>query len=246
MNKYTEVMERIEIDEAMKNRILCKVRAKTEKEKRFSKIRKYVMAEGVVAAAILVMVLSPWRRRSPSELAELRFPSVATEQGGTDFETSNELSEGIGFTVKLPDELPYPVSNTTFTMIGSGVAQVEYQGEDESFQFTQSTGEMEAFDDIGAYETETQVQIEDITVSMLGNEEEVYLAIWSDEDYTYTISNTVGISEGDMIQLVDSVVSPDQDTVPDTDTEPPTEEETEEEEPVTEFQEEKVSAEDAG
>ena len=126
MKKYDEIMNKIEVDEAMHKRILSYVEnlnletEKAAKRREDSKIRQFrrrtvrnITAAAACIAILLVCIFAWPKLTGPGELETKE--SVSIENGMVEVKSIDELSAAVGFPVNEVEELPFTVEKEIYT-----------------------------------------------------------------------------------------------------------------------------------
>ena len=86
-----------------------------------------------------------------------------------------------------------------------GMIQVFYGDEENEVCIRKAFGSEDISGDYNSYAQITTVNADGTNVTMKGEKNLVYLAIWTGGGYTYSISIQAGMSSADMAALVQSV-----------------------------------------
>lgn len=122
----------------------------------------------------------------------------------TDHTTLSEATKTVGFELAVPEKVNgSPRQNIQTTE--DGMIQVFYGGEDDSICIRKAPGSEDISGDYNSYSQVTAVDTNGINVTMKGENNLVYLAIWTSGGYTYSISARTGMSNSDMSALVQSI-----------------------------------------
>ena len=206
---YREAMEHIEVTPAMRERILqnlAKAEAKPAKVVRFAPW-KQVLSLAACAAILLVGI-----RALPKGTELGGASSVPEEMVGTtaaptqELATLEALSAAAGFAVGQPQELPFAVQQTSYTLLFGELAQVEQTGaEGERVLYRVSREEGDNSGDYTVYTVEQQVSWGTAAVTLKGNADGFHLAVWQSGGYSYSLSSSVGVTAEQMQAMVESI-----------------------------------------
>ena len=236
MAKYNEIMDHVKLSEDMQSRILSNVDRQMAKKKRKKLYRIWLPVVGVaVAAAILLLVAKPWNTRSPVQSTEdttsTEIPVTTTPggviTGGTEdstdgtesstdgspgsfqmkeFNSAEELAKTAGFPINDLTAIPFNVSEKGYRLIGGALAEEDYVGDNGDISFRKSKGQE---DNSGIYEeypvTKT-AGIDEIKVTLQGEEGSFHLILWQDDTFSYSIYSYNGLSEEDVHRLVKEIL----------------------------------------
>ena len=215
MNKYDEIMDKIVVTPEMQERILKNISEADLKKKRkiipFRKAQKYLS----IAACLAVLIIGAasfalWNQSGVGQGNEEE-PGVETAYGGVVEQENREALElAVGFSVPELANLPFDVTETSYLSYWGEMAEIEYCGGEQNIFYrkaalTQESGDEDISGDYSEYEHEKQITIKGLQITIKGNGENVSLAIWQDEAYSYSIMGTDGITQEEMEQLIESI-----------------------------------------
>ena len=215
MKKYDEIMNKIEVDEAMRKRILSYVEnlnletEKAAKSREESKIRQFrrrtvrnITAAAACIAILLVCIFAWPKLTGPGELETKESVSIAN--GMVEVKSIDELSAAVGFTVNEVEGLPFTVEKEIYTSYWGEMAQIEYTGEGETAVFRKGTGTDDVSGDYNVYSSVKEIMVGANPVTLKGENNVFTLAVWTDGNYSYSLDISKGLSEdewSEMIQL---------------------------------------------
>lgn len=193
MNKrYDTVMEKLEVTDAMRQRILSNIdkmelnAASRSKVIRFPSVKRLMP----IAACFVLLVAGVFYVRyfMPGETVDPRpTGGVMVGNGIEDVEDAAALSEAVGFPVKEAAALPFPVDEVTYTSFWGDLAQITYTGDGQTVTFRQSVGDEDNSGDYNVYaETETR-EIGGLPVTLKGDGQGYSLVLWNDGTYAYSL-----------------------------------------------------------
>lgn len=192
MGRYCEVMEQIQVTGEMREHILGHLRT-LETTASAQPHRSTVRWLSLAACAVLLLVGSlavpRWFSSSPhpSPSQMLVQPGIVTCADAL------ELSEAVGFPVEEVPQLPFSVYQTTYTAYSGQLAQITYEGEENSAVFRKSQGEQDNSGDYTAYGEELTMEIGEVSATLKGEGDRFCLALWSDGTYSYSLRLSQGI-----------------------------------------------------
>lgn len=210
--RYDEVMEKIEVTDAMRQRILANIEemdltvAPQAKVVRFPTMKRLMP----LAACFVLLVAGVYATRQfmPGEIVEptpTQDVSVGIGSGIVDVEDVDALSVAVCFPVKELHDLPFQVDEVTYTSFWNDLAQITYTGEGQTVIFRQSLGDEDNSGDYNAYaETETR-EIGGISVTLKGDGQTYSLVVWSDGTYAYSANAESGLRAEEWETLINGV-----------------------------------------
>ena len=202
---YQKIMEHIEVTDEMRDRILQNLTAEAEKPAK--KVVTFPVKRLLSVAACIAMLfvcgtilkpLSHTDSESPDELSSAVVDFVECA-------SAEELSEQSGFTVTDITGLPFEAENTSYTWCWGEFAQIEYTGNADTVLYRKAAGNDDISGDYNEYEQVDTEQIDDVTVTVKGNEGKYYLATWQADGYTYSVSDEQGLELDKFVQMIESL-----------------------------------------
>ena len=123
-----------------------------------------------------------------------------------DYASAEELSNAVGFNVPEIKSLPFKPSETEYTTIGEGFAQITYLSDDDRLIYRKSTDKEDNSGNYNPYDYVGEVSVNDIKVTVKGTKEALNLAIWNDGTYEHSISVEKAVDKGVMIKMIEEVI----------------------------------------
>ena len=213
MKKYDEIMNKIEVDEAMRRRILSYVEhlnletEKTEKSRSESKARRFrglMMRKITVAAACIVILLVctfAWPKLTgPGEPGTEE--GVGVVNGMVEVNSLEKLSAAVNFPVEEVSGLPFAVEEEVYTSYWNEMAQIEYFGEGESAVYRKGMGTDDVSGDYNEYSNVKEIAVGTRAATLKGNTDRFTLAVWTDGKYSYSLDVSKGLSEEEWIEMI--------------------------------------------
>lgn len=209
---YREAMEHIQVTPAMRERILQNL-AKVEQKPTPKTVQfvpwKQVLSLAACAAVLVVGIqalprgneLGGTASSAPSEIVG------ATAAPTQEFASLEELSAAAGFAVQEPQNLPFAVEQTTYTLLFGELAQVEQTGaEGESILYRVSQEEGDNSGDYTVYTVEQTWENDGVTVTLKGSERGFRLALWQKDGFSYSLSSSMDLTLDQMQAMLESLL----------------------------------------
>ena len=206
MSKYHEMMEHIELTDAMRERVMENIRAK-QKCRNINRALKWVstaaacLVIGIGAAALLNREHIP---HGPDDPPAMSGTDVQPGWQCDEYENAAALSEAFG--VKLHDaEMPFAVTEKSYSILFESFAQIEYfgaNGEDCCIRIGKDTEDISG--DYNEYNTVAESDMDGTNITFSGNGELVYLASWIEDGRFCSVSMSEGAEKETMISVVRS------------------------------------------
>lgn len=205
MRKYDEIMDKVEVTDEMKKRILSNI----EKEdltsaapKRVFRWNKMVsMAAGLVVLLIAGALLYPQLlHRNDVE------PDEDVQQGVwgmQEYDSAEEMAEQLSFTMKEIPSLADQSQKTSYVVYDENFGEINYSWDDQSVCYRKSTGTEDNSGDWNEYAKQDTVHVEELTCTLKGDSDDHYvLATWSDGTYAYSLSAAKSMTQKEMLDLI--------------------------------------------
>jgi len=209
-NKYSTVMESINVTKEMRKRILDKIKV-TDFDKIPIKIsnnsyKKYI----TIAACFLLLFAGIIGANSIILSHESKPPLQAVPNTNVipnikNVDSIDELSQTVGFEIAEIENIPFTVESTTYTILWDTLAEITYTGDNNELVFRKAAGNDDISGDYNVYNTEKTCDMDGYTVILKGNDGTYNLAVWQKDGYSYSIMTTEGISENEMTAMIENV-----------------------------------------
>ncbi len=200
--KYNEIMERVEVTDEMRERVMQRVDAHFH-AKRASRTKRWVTAVAGLAAAVAILIAVGTQGRpdvpGPGPLTGPD-PSAVHEQQS--FASAEELSGAMGFEVPEIGSLPFKAEETAYDRIGSDIAQITYRSGEDALVFRKAPGTDDVSGDYNNYIEEKTADADGAAVTLKGSKDGYVLAIWTDGSYAYSLSLPEPAGEEAVLQMV--------------------------------------------
>lgn len=154
-----------------------------------------------------VMALSATAFTAQKKTAEVSSSSenVQIPNPWVDCKTIEDAEKLAGFDFQLP-ETPDGYTIDNISAIENSMIQVIYSNGDKEIRLRKAAGMDDASGDYNTYDTAVTKDIQNVSATLKGNKNEFKLAIWTSEEYAYSVSSSEALSEDAMTELAESVV----------------------------------------
>lgn len=215
MQKYDEIMEKIEVTDEMKNRILAEIeKAGIAPEKKtvvsmrlMRRILPVAACAGILAVAIAVpqirqnMQQKPGGQTPPGQ----EEPDVEGIYAPQEVSSAKELSDTVGFSIKDIPSLKKQAEETVYVAYDN-LAEISYAWGEQKIGFRKSQGKEDNSGDYNSYASEKIIVVGNNSVTLKGEtEDEISLATWSDGTYSYSLSMSKALKKADILGLIDEI-----------------------------------------
>lgn len=202
--RYDEVMDRIEVTDEMRERILGNLQrtdlaaAANSRVIQFPNIRKYLSA----AACFAVLLAGFFAAGHMAGIFRPNEPNVAIVNGIVEVDTLEQLADAVGFEVEELPALPFTVEETVYASYWNELAEITYTGEGQTAIFRKSAGTEDNSGDYNTYSSVKEIHMGPLTATLKGGGAVYTLAVWSADGYAYSLCLSNGISEPEWRHLI--------------------------------------------
>lgn len=203
-NKYNEVMKKIEVTAEMEARILDHLQQLDweQKPKKVIDFPNYKRYMTIAACFLFLLVGSVLIRNGMQSTDE---PPVMVTPDIVEFQSIEELSKGVGFTMKEITDPPFSVKQVKYTSYSNDIGEISYSDEQHQLVFRMSSLNEDVSGDYSEYTSKKDVTINESHVTLKGNDNRYVLAIWQSDGFSYSVQFTEPVAEQEMIRTVESV-----------------------------------------
>ncbi len=183
--KYDEIMDKIEVTEDMRSRVMEHVRkADLTREHtviRFPNIRRYTALAACLAVVLIGVIVGP-------KLFQQAQSPVENVGGIVECVSPEELSKAVGFPVSDVTTLPFDITETVYVSNWGEMAEIDYTGPDgQSAVYRKSVGTDDNSGDSSTYDSTQDIMVGSMTAEPKGNGESYTRACWTDGTYAYFV-----------------------------------------------------------
>lgn len=205
-NSYHEIMDKITVTPEMRQQILSDMPEKISRRKKRQRMNKIIRYASFAACITLILtaVLTFSGIVSHNSSSPNRQDDALTQtvNGIEECTSLDELAAKVNFTVTELKELPFTSEQVSYLSFWNTLAEIDYEGSDNSITFRTSREKEDNSGDYNVYESTETVEINGLTVTLKGNNQTYSLAIWQNGEYSYSISLEKGISKEDLTALL--------------------------------------------
>lgn len=203
---YHEIMEKIEVTDEMRTRILNHVSKQISntphKVVTLLHLRKMTSIAACIALLLIggTLMKNAFTSSSPSPDQEM----AGVAYGMEECKSLTELTQKAGFDIKnVPEtDIPFKVTTTTYLWCWNEFAQIVYEGTDNSLTYRKTRGTDDISGDYNQYDQVSDITINEIEITVKGNKGLYNLAIWHTKDYSYSVSLDEGVKLETMSELL--------------------------------------------
>ncbi len=199
--KYDEVMERVFVTEDMHQRIVKNIENTDFNKKKNNFYKRIVpLAACLVIAAVGVLTVQKIIEK-PAGNDIVQGTNQIIEVG-----SAAELSDMLGFETNVPQYIPFEADSVTYTSIWNEIGEIDFENGDKTLSYRKGLAkDGDVSGNYNEYAAEKTVSFDNTDVTIKGTDGEYTLAVWTKGDYAYSVSISYGISESEIMKVVESV-----------------------------------------
>lgn len=210
LDKYTELMEKVQITPEMKQKLLKRIETEniTYKKKNYfiCYLRRNLLPMAACFVLICTAVLAIWKPFQ-KEQPENPQDELTTSFGIFEAKSASELSEMVGFPVSDIKAFASTVDTITWLAYGTDLAEIDYESNNQTICYRKSAGTEDNSGDYNEYTQTSKLQIGTSIINIKGNDGKYNLAVWNDGTYSYSINLSTALSEKQFIKLLKKCIS---------------------------------------
>lgn len=226
MNKYHSAIEKITVSPQMEERILKNITSKnelnieTKKQQKYKWMRPLGIAAAGCAVVIGVLFIYPSIVNNNEGSQHIQKNQSANNSKGTGAQSGEqvlipyqivntqgveEFKKVVPFQLQIPGKLPtgYKIDKTS--VISRELAQIIYTDGSNIITYREAKGAKDISGDYTAYEESNVVEIGDAKVIFKGSKSMINLATWVKDDFSYSLSFSMGIEKESVISIIKSM-----------------------------------------
>lgn len=199
---YDEIMDKIEVTEEMRRRVLARIAAEDMKPVRPKVLRLPAWKKYLSAAACLILVIAG--AAALPRLVQLLPPEGNVQVVPQIEEAASlaELSRLVGFDVEEGFALPFEPEETTYCSYWNELAQIQYSGGGQTATYRQSAGTEDNSGDYTAYSDVAGLAAGGLSVTLKGDGGAYALAVWTDGSFSYSLGLSQGVAAEEWLTLL--------------------------------------------
>ncbi len=122
-----------------------------------------------------------------------------------DHKSLDEAWKVLGFEFETPSKLPEGYVQDGIMTISAELGQVIYKNVEKVITFRAAKGNKDISGDYNEYKSIQTKKISGMDVTLKGNDDKVFLAIWTDHTCSYSVAISEGMSEELVTEIVLSI-----------------------------------------
>lgn len=214
MSKYNEIMDKIEVTEDMRQRVLKNVEEECTNANNVIRFpsrnkKKYASLVGVAAVAAVCIIAGKGIIGNTPTVPDNPEGDVMIH-GPVEAGSAQELSNNVGFDVEDVPVLFNSATDVHYTAIGD-IAQIVYTTADNEVTWRKAPGSDDISGDYNTYATIVEKEIDGINnITIKGNENEnnvdkFFNAVWAKDGYSYSLSFENGVDLTEIEEIINSI-----------------------------------------
>lgn len=213
LSKYNEIMDKIEVTEDMRQRVLKNVEKECSNADNVIQFpsrnkKKYASLVGVAAVAAVCIIAGKGIIGNTPTVSDNPGGEVAI-MGPSDVSSLQELSNNVGFDVEDVPVLFNSAIDVHYTAIGD-IAEIMYSTADNTISYRKAPGSDDISGDYNTYATIVEKEIDNINVTIKGNKDEnnvdkFFNATWTKDGYSYSLSFENGVDLAEIEKIINSI-----------------------------------------
>lgn len=202
---YRQIMDAVSVTSEVERRVLAGLRRSLDTGRRPAAPRRWQPRLAAACAALILCgaaALPLWLdSRAPVET-----PPVQVTWGTQQFGSVGELADNLSYPLLLPAEVPDGYEPESIRCLQGQLAEVVWQGADsQSLTYRMAPGEQDVSGDFTAYGWEETLTAGSYTVTCKGEDALVFLAVWSDGTYSFSLHASAGLTTEQTTGLIQSL-----------------------------------------
>lgn len=130
-------------------------------------------------------------------------------EGGTYgyYEASDlaDLKASAAYELNAPSYMPDSYSADAYALISGSLAQIRYFNGTDEILYRTEPGTEDCSGNYSVYDTEKEIKVNDITVTLKINNTSGFLATWQKDNMVYSLDGTGSVSEAEITRIISSI-----------------------------------------
>ncbi len=213
MSKYNEIMDKIEITDEIRRKILNNVEKECSNADNVIQFtsrnkKKYASLVGIAAAAAVCIIAGKGIMSNTPSVPDNPEGDVMI-QGPVEAGSAQELSNNVGFEISDIKALADKADEIYYSSIGD-IAEIMYSTADNTISYRKAPGSDDISGDYNTYATIVEKEIDGINITIKGNENEnnvdkFFNAVWAKDGYSYSLSFENGVDLAEIEKIIGSI-----------------------------------------
>lgn len=199
---YRRIMDAVTVTPEVERRVLAGLRTTLETGQKPALRRWQPRLAACAALVICAAAGFPlWLdSRTPAET-----PPVQVTWSAQQFESTGELAEQLSYPLLLPAWLPEGYTLESARCLQGELAEICWQADGQTITYRMAPGDGDISGDFTAYGWEEELTAGTYAVTCKGEEGLVFLAVWSDGTYSFSLHASAGLTVDQVTALIESL-----------------------------------------
>lgn len=199
---YRRIMDAVTVTPEVERRVLAGLRTALETGQKPALRRWQPRLAACAALVICAAAGFPlWLdSRTPAET-----PPVQVTWSAQQFESTGELAEQLSYPLLLPAWLPEGYALESARCLQGELAEICWQADGQTITYRMAPGDGDISGDFTAYGWEEELTAGTYAVTCKGEEGLVFLAVWSDGTYSFSLHASAGLTVDQVTALIESL-----------------------------------------
>lgn len=203
---YNEIMEKVQVEDEMRRRVLRHLSQEMDAGAAKMVIRRRWRRYASLAACLAVLLAGSILLLHQRSTGPENEPPVAAQFGVEEAGSAQALAEMAGFDICDIGPLPFDAASVSYTWCWGELAQIRYEGENASVLYRKSRGAEDISGDYNLYSQQQSLDVGGVTVTLKGDGGLICLATWQTGGFSYSLSADPGLAEQDFRALLESAL----------------------------------------
>ena len=196
-------MDAVTVTPEVERRVLAGLRTALETGQKPA-LRRWQPRLAAACAALVICAAAGFPlwldSRTPAET-----PPVQVTWSAQQFESTGELAEQLSYPLLLPAWLPEGYALESARCLQGELAEVCWQTDGQTITYRMAPGDGDINGDFTAYGWEEELTAGTYAVTCKGEKGLVFLAVWSDGTYSFSLHASAGLSVEEVTAVIESI-----------------------------------------
>lgn len=199
---YRKILDSVTVTPAVERRVLAGLRAALEREQKPARRWQPRLAAACAALALCTAVGLPlWlESRAPAET-----PPVQVTWNMQQFDSVEALADSLSYPLRLPGWLPEGYALESVKCLQGELAEIGWQKDGQTLIYRMAPGEQDVSGDFTVYGWEETLTVGACAVACKGEDGLVFLAVWSDGTYSFSLHASAGLTTAQVQAVIASM-----------------------------------------
>lgn len=199
---YRQILDAVSVTPEMERRVLAGLRTALDGNGRRTYRWQPRLAAACAALVVCAAAFFPlWlESRSPVET-----PPVQVTWGAQQFDSIAGLADSLSYPLLLPAQVPEGYQLDGIRCLQGQLAEVTWQGDEGTLIYRMAPGDEDVSGDFTTYGWEDTLNVGAYTVTCKGEDGHVFLAVWNDGTYSFSLHASAGLSAEQVTAIIESL-----------------------------------------